>query len=175
MARRPLFAKAVSSLAAILILAAGCSEQNPTSVQLDPSSSLAPLGTTISPTRATSPFDAAIYSATIGTEGGKIKFGIGEIEFPAGAVSSHTKITATVNGSTMSVEFQPHGLQFPADAAPVLSFDAKKGGVTTQGAAIFYVDDSFRVLETLTTFTDIGGNSISAQVRHFSRYVMAAP
>ena len=36
MKRRPLFASVITSLAAILILAAGCGEQSPTATQLEP-------------------------------------------------------------------------------------------------------------------------------------------
>jgi hypothetical protein len=120
MARRPFF-KAASSVAAILILAAGCGEQTPTAVQIESpslSSASAPKGPKANVVKTK--FHAGTYAAVIGPEGGRIDFGIGTIDFPAGAVAHAIRITATTDGEHLGVTFAPHGLRF-CDSSSFLS------------------------------------------------------
>lgn len=166
MIRRRLFASAIASAAAILILAAGCAEQTPTAVTLEPTSvqaGKAGIGKTISVLKSS--HQAGTFSAVITPAGGTIDFGIGSITFPAGAVSRATAVSATVNGADLAVEFQPHGTTFPAGHEPTLTFNAGAPG------SIYYVDKAGRVLEALRTRFD--GSGIHAELGHFSHYATA--
>jgi hypothetical protein len=174
MARRPFF-KAASSLAAILILAAGCGDQTPTAVQLQET------GLAASGSQATGPkanvvktrYAAGTYAAVIGPQGGRIDFGIGSLDFPAGALSRTTRITATTDGENLGVTFGPHGLQFPEGRQPMLSFAAIDDSHDIATANILYVDEDHRVLETVATVRDIAGRALRGHLHHFSTYAIA--
>ena len=176
MSRRPLTRKIATSLAAILILAAGCADQSPTSLELKPE--------TISAARgghgrakakvARAEHDAGFHSRVIGPKGGTLKFGIGELEVPRGAVDRPVRFTARTDGSDLSVDFGPHGLQFNEGREPTLTFDVKGYHGNLAELEIVYVDDADNIIETVTSFTDVGGRKISGRLAHFSRFVLAS-
>jgi hypothetical protein len=176
MARRPFF-KAASSLAAILILAAGCGDQTPTAVHLQET------GPAASGSQATGPkvnvvktrYAAGTYAAVIGPQGGRIDFGIGSLDFPAGALSRTTRITATTDGENLGVTFGPHGLQFPEGRQPMLGLSYMDVATDPEGLQIVYVNNMGEILEELTTSADISTSTVGATLRHFSTYWMAAP
>jgi hypothetical protein len=173
MARRPLF-RAASSFAAILILAAGCGDHTPTAVQLEQSNALAasaargPKANVVK-----TQFVAGSYAAVIGPQGGTIEFGIGQLVFPAGALKSPTRITATTDGSHLGVEFGPHGLVFPSSAQPRVSFHTGDILADPTSAVIVYIDDLQQVLETIATFYDIEAKAVAGKLSHFSTYAIA--
>lgn len=174
MTRRPTFFSAASSLAAILILAAGCSEHSPTAIQLEPSvvsSARAEIGAKVSPMLAATRYAAGTYAAVIGPEGGSLAFGIGAMEFPEGALSRPTRITAEVDGATLGVKFGPSGLVFPAEAQPILSF---KGDVKDPAQlTIAHVSEKDEVIEFLST--TLASGIWQAEVSHYSKYVLITP
>lgn len=175
MTRRP-YSSALPWLAGILILASGCMDQSPTAVLLDPATvtpGQAQFQANVRPVFSAAPFAAGTHTALITPAGGSIDFGIGSIDFPKGAVQRATHISATVDGSTMSVEFAPHGLTFSADAQPTLTFSAS--GLDLGGnAVIYYVDDNGNVLENLGGIVDATAATVSAALKHFSPYILAA-
>ena len=81
--RRPVFSAVLGTVAGILILASGCAEQDPTAVQLKPARALS----------AARAYQRGTYAMNIGPSGGSINFPIGQIVFPAGAVTEETTIT----------------------------------------------------------------------------------
>jgi hypothetical protein len=167
MARRPFF-KAASTVAGILILAAGCAEMSPTAIQVDQPTLAA--GSAQQGPRANvvqTVFTAGSYATTIGPQGGTIDFGIGSLDRP-------TRISATTDGQNIGVTFAPHGLQFPAGAEPVLKLVPLSASATSN-LRIVYVNAAGYVLEEVATNHDIEGNHLTAQLRHFSTYWMAAP
>ena len=176
MTRRPYLSSAIPWLAGILILASGCMDQSPTAVLLDPTT-VTPgqvhFPTNVRPVQSAAPFSAGTHSALITPAGGSIDFGIGSIDFPKGAVQRATRISASVDGSTMSVEFAPHGLTFSADAQPTLTFSAA-GVDLGDGGVIYYVDDNGSVLENLGGIVDAAAGTVSAALKHFSPYILAA-
>jgi hypothetical protein len=177
MTRRTSIRSVLSSASAILILAAGCADQSPTAVQLDPvsvSAAKSAVGSLAKVVKAGQKYEAGTYSAVITPAGGTIEFGIGSIEFPAGAVSQATQISATVDGEDLKVEFAPHGLQFNAGSEPTLTFNTV-GISAPSNAAIFYVDSSGTILEGVATIVDISADSAFGRIGHFSAYTYAAP
>ena len=119
MSRRSVFSPWFSSLTAILILAAGCSDQAPTGAALETSHQAVVL-----PEAGLAPSfsrDGATKKV-IGPEGGEITAGRITISFPAGAVSTPTEISVAPDRKNLAVTFGPHGLQFPAGAEPTATF-----------------------------------------------------
>jgi hypothetical protein len=171
MTRRPSVTTAVTSLAAILILAAGCSEPGPTAARLEPtvvSASRSVIGTQARVVHAT--YSAGTYSAVVTPSGGTLDFGIGSISFPAGAVQSAVRISATVDGQTLAVNFEPHGTMFAAGHEPTLRLELTGAVEDTSGTEIQYLSDSGLILERLPTAVDNLNGSISTQIQHFSPY-----
>lgn len=160
--RRPALSAALSALAGILILASGCVDRSPTSVQLKAPTAL----------QAARTYSGGAYTASIGTEGGILEFPIGRIVFPAGAVSAPTVITATVDGHTLSVDFQPH-LVFPEGAQPTLSVSF--GGVLLDASklTVYHINDDGTLTEQLTPFVDLTRGVASVNASSFSRFALA--
>lgn len=173
MSRRSVFSPLISSLTAILILAAGCSDQAPTALELETSYQAVAL-----PKAETSPAFARLGTAgkVIGPEGGEIRQGRISIRFPAGALSEPTEITVNPNARNLAVTFGPHGLQFPAGHEPTATFSYEGiAGLPERDLTVFYVSDSGAVLEKLTASVDAREKSVSAKLRHFSEYALVAP
>lgn len=179
MKRRPLFASVITSLAAILILAAGCGEQSPTATQLEP--------TTISASRGGDGgaigrhakmvkrhHRAGHFAQTIGRRGGTLHFGIGTLVIPPGALRGDVRITADVNGEDLAVQFQPHGLRFRRGHEPTLTFDYRGAKLDQSGLQVLYVDDSDTILETLSTENDTAREMASTRLQHFSGYLLGS-
>lgn len=110
-------------------------------------------------------------SQVIGPEGGVIETSAGRLVFPAGAVSRPTEIGMRADGEYQGVRLSPHGLQFPADAQPVLELRAVGPGVDRQALQVVYVDDANQVLEALET--DGQGSRVTTRLEHFSGYIIA--
>lgn len=174
--RRPLTRKIATSLAAILILAAGCAEQSPTSVELAPGTFSAARGGhgRIKAKVAHAQHHAGSYARVIGPKGGKLRFGIGVLDVPRGALDRPVRLTATTDGSALSVTFGPHGTRFNAGHEPTLTFDVKGYDGDLSALQIVYVDDADNVLEEVTSFSDVGGRKVSGNIAHFSRFVLAS-
>lgn len=173
MSRRTLSFRLISSAAAILILAAGCSDQAPTSAQLDAGYQAVAL-----------PFDGPTPSFNrsggvrqiIGPEGGEILAGRVGIKFPAGALAEPTAITVSPSTRSLAVTFGPHGIQFPAGSEPTVTFSYQ--GVTNvaeRGLMVLYVSDTGTVLEKLATTVNSESKSVTAKLQHFSAYTVALP
>lgn len=174
MSHRLAFPSVISTTAAILILAAGCADQSPTATRLDPTARVSAaqmVGQKVNAVRAEHRFQAGAVQQVIGPEGGTIQFGIGEIEFPAGAVAHPTLIAASVDGETMAVDFAPHGLQFSAGAEPRLTFYT--GGIGDGELVITYVGADADILEVIPTSR--GSGIAWGLLTHYSKYVLSIP
>ncbi len=175
MSRRPFF-RAASTVAGILILAAGCGEMSPTDVRVaEPSLAASSAAKGPRANVVQTVFAAGSHATVIGPQGGTIDFGVGSLHFPAGALSRTTRISATTDGQNIGVTFAPHGLKFPANAQPVLKLSSMAPPAALTNLRVVYVDAAGRVLEEVATSHDIEGNHLTAQLRHFSTYWMAAP
>jgi hypothetical protein len=173
MSRRSLFSPLISSVAAILILAAGCSDRTPTTAQLETSYDavlLPEAGLTPSFSRSGS------ASRVIGPEGGEIKAGRITISFPAGALSQPTEISVAPDPKKLAVTFGPHGTQFPAGAEPTLTFNyAGIANLPERDLTVYYVSNSGVVLEKLTASVDTDAKTVTVKPGHFSNYAVATP
>lgn len=109
---------------------------------------------------------------TIGSNGGVIVIGPHSLVIPPNALSKSVTITATApQGSRILVEFQPAGLQFNTRTALTLSY--KECGILVLNPKVVYVDDNFRILETLLTLPDLLNKTATGDVKHFSGYSLA--
>lgn len=169
MLRRPWF-KPASTVAAILILAAGCADTSPTAIQLEPT--LAAGANAAAGTARVVKFDheAGTYSAQIGPHGGTLDFGIGSIEFPAGALRNNLRITAVTDGVNVSATMGPSGLQFPAGAT--LCFNLAAAGESEEWT-IMLVNEAGKVLEAVPGAWISG--RFCGMIRHFSAYAVGSP
>jgi hypothetical protein len=157
--RRPVFSAVLGTVAGILILASGCVDQDPTAVQLKPAKALS----------AARAYERGAYAASIGPSGGSINFPIGEIVFPAGAVSEETVITAKLDGRTLSVDFEPH-IVFPSGAQPTLTLSFAGVRVDPGSLVFAHVSDDGTLVGTLRPAVE---NSLaSVAVESFSRWLI---
>lgn len=161
MVRRTMLARTIATLGAILILAAGCSDQSPTETSLRPQVAV-----------LSKAHQAVAVTGVVGPEGGRVDFGLGSLVFPAGAVAADTRVSAEVDGLTMAVTFGPHGLVFPAGAQPVLEFDVQ-GVEIPANASIFYLGEYGEALERLEIAFDADRGSALTRIGHFSQYAVA--
>lgn len=169
---RPLFAPITLWLAAILMFAAGCGEQNPAAPQLEPSTVAAARGGVGRQANIIKrAHRAGRYTNHIGPEGGTLDFGIGSLSIPAGALDSVVLVTAKVNGRDLAVDFQPHGLIFRPGHEPTLSFAL--AGTEDAFLQVLYFDEAGLVLEQLSTRRDQDTLTASARLGHFSAYGLA--
>lgn len=173
MSRRSVFSPIVSSLAAILILASGCSDQVPTAVEL---------GTGYQPVALPAAEIAPSFSLSgdaarvIGPEGGEISVGRITIRFPEGAVAEPTRISVKPDLKNLAVTFGPHGLQFPRGNEPTVTFSYKGiADLPERHLTVFYLGGAGEALERLTVSVDTRAKEVSAALRHFSLYALAMP
>jgi hypothetical protein len=158
---RSVLSAVLSTVAGILILASGCADQGPTAVQLQPAKA-------ISAARAYQP---GSYTLSIGPSGGTFNLPIGQIVFPAGAVEQETAITATLDGKTLGVSFEPH-IVFPAAAQPTLAVVIAGLRVDPNSLLFIHVLDDGTVASTVRPVIDNGFASVD--VEGFSRWSLAA-
>lgn len=119
------------------------------------------------------PFKNEDVTKRIGAKGGEIKIGDHVLTIPAGALAGDTDITMTQKaGPVVDLEFEPHGLKF---AAPVeLSLSYKRCIVPTgANIGVVYVENGFKILQTMPSTDKRSASSISALTDHFSGYVVA--
>lgn len=175
MARRSLFS-VISSAAAILILAAGCSDAMPTGAVVDQEELVAvsELGKLAPPNivLAARGHRGGVSQELISPDGGTIEFEGGSINFPAGAVAQDTKINARVDANFLAVTFGPHGLQFPADAQPTLtiSFAGTEAG---SDLTVLYLGNDGAVIESLGGTVNVENQTVTLSLEHFSTYALA--
>jgi hypothetical protein len=160
-----------AALAAILILVAGCGEREPVGAELRTGLRVGEVAQVIT---APSSFGAGSYSRTLGPDGGILHFGIGNLQFPAGALERPTTITATVDGETIGAVFGPHGLTFPSNARPTLTFYVGSNAAVDGSASILYVTSLNVVLEVLGGRVGPTGYSVLTDIGHFSKFIFGA-
>jgi hypothetical protein len=157
----------LAAAAGILIISGGCAESPSAPVQAGAALELlrAPQGPSFDRSGSES------RSQVIGPEGGVIELAVGRLVFPAGAVSQPTEIGMRVDGEYQGVRLSPHGLQFPANAQPVLELRAVGAGADRAGLTVVYVDEANQILEVLPT--DSRGSRLTTSLEHFSGYIIA--
>lgn len=173
--RRSMLTAVLSTVAGILILVSGCSDRLPLGLSENGDAALQPsglIGTSpriITFSRGRTP---GTYTTVIDQDGGVLRFGVGEIRFPEGAVDGSTRIAAKIDGRSLSVEFQPHGLIFPEHARPTLEFSLKQIPIPAR-AAIVYLDESGVIREIVGGRMNAARTIMTGSIGHFSAYTIA--
>jgi hypothetical protein len=109
---------------------------------------------------------------TIGSAGGTILIGTHRLVIPAGALASPVKITAEqVRGRVNSVRLRPEGLKFAKPATLRLSYANCSPLLLLK--RVVYTNELLGILELLPSLDDLRTKTVSAPIRHFSRYAVA--
>jgi hypothetical protein len=117
-----------------------------------------------------------VVSKLIGPQGGLIQAGAHKFQVPNGSLSASVWITMEVLPVPAAVvDFSPAGLRFNATGRPPrLTLDLKSCAVPPLGGLdIIFITDELDILERLRSDWDSKNKSLSADVRHFSRYAVA--
>ncbi len=164
-------------VAGILITIGGCADNSPTA-NTNPQDMRYERIRLLNPTaqgsqnRVNRPFAEKV----IGPAGGTLDIPGGHaLSFPAGALTSPTRIQAKVDTRYVEVEFSPHGLKFPAGREPVLTLSHAEAQVLpTSQLSIIYVDEEGKFLEFVGGTPDRGSERVAVKLRHFSAYAMVS-
>ena len=114
----------------------------------------------------------ATKTQTVGSAGGTIVVGTHRLVIPAGALSSPVQIKAEqVTGKVNSVRFSPDGLKFAKPATLRLSYSNCSSLLLVK--RVVYTNELLGILELLPSLDDLRTKSVSAPIRHFSRYAVA--
>ncbi|MFL5515502.1 MAG: hypothetical protein ACJ8DJ_05050 [Gemmatimonadales bacterium] len=114
----------------------------------------------------------AVKTQTVGTAGGTIVIGTHRLVIPAGAQAKPVQIKAEqVTGRVNSVRFSPEGLKFAKPATLTLSYGNCSPLLLLK--RVVYTNELLSILELLPSVDDLRTRTVSASIRHFSRYAVA--
>ena len=168
------------ALTAVLTVAAACSTADESlgpatpaaPVQVAPSSaSLTDLVRSLNLLSCTAqPY--AVKTQTIGSAGGTIVVGTHRLAIPAGALASSVQIKAEqMTGRVNSLRLSPDGLKFAKAATLTLSYGNCSSLLLVK--RVVYTNELLGILELLPSLDDLRTKTVSAPIRHFSRYAVA--
>ena len=170
--------RALALAAGIFLVAGGCGsdvrtpvtpnvDTQYTKIQLPPASPAARLSLQGQPQVG--------VSEEIGPQGGVLKTASGHrLVFPAGAVAEPTVITMTDDATYVGVHLEPHGLQFPAGKAPVLTLSHDGANTSAFSSLnVVYTNDQGHILEVLPTDQLGASPKVTTRLQHFSGYILA--
>lgn len=167
------------ALTAVLTVAAACSTADDSLGPSTPGAppQLAPSAALVDPVRnlnlltcSAQPY--AAKTQTVGSAGATIIVGTHRLVIPAGALSSPVQIKAEqVTGKVNSVRFSPEGLKFAKPATLKLSYSNCSSLLLAK--RVVYTNELLGILELLPSLDDLRTKSVSAPIRHFSRYAVA--
>lgn len=119
-----------------------------------------------------SPQSYVAVTKTVGTGGGTIVVGTHMLVIPAGALSrSYTIKAEQVRGSNNTVRFSPEGLKFAKPAKLTMSYSNCSPLMLLK--RVVYTDELLRILELIPSIDNIRTKTVTADIRHFSRYAVA--
>ena len=114
----------------------------------------------------------AVRTQTVGTAGGTIVVGTHRLVIPAGALAKPVQIKAEqLTGKVNSVRFSPEGLKFAKPATLSLSYSNCSPLLLLK--RVVYTNELLGILELLPSLDDLRTKTVSAPIRHFSRYAVA--
>jgi hypothetical protein len=114
----------------------------------------------------------AVRTQTVGTAGGTIVIGTHRLVIPAGALAKPVQIKAEqLTGKVNSVRFSPEGLKFAKPATLSLSYSNCSPLLLLK--RVVYTNELLGILELLPSIDDLRSRTVSAPIRHFSRYAVA--
>jgi hypothetical protein len=173
--------KAARPLVVVLLVCAGtltfgCGERTATAPQ-PPAPSADLIGSLLGPTGllqcSNLPYDST--TQTIGSAGGSLSVGPHTLVIPPGALSKPTAITMVLPTglNVNAVTFKPAGLQFKTAAALTMSYANCTLVSRLLPTHIAYTTDSLQILYKLLGVDNLLSKTVTAQIRHFSDYVVA--
>ncbi|MEO7457080.1 MAG: hypothetical protein ABIY52_12530 [Gemmatimonadaceae bacterium] len=119
------------------------------------------------------PHGAIQGSGVFGPAGGVLTFGNSRLIIPGGALRDTVTISAAMpEGTSTSVEFAPHGLQFAKSAGLVISTTSCELA-DPLAPAVVYLSPEGLVLEYIPAIYDPHWKTIAAPIDHFSGYAIA--
>lgn len=94
--------------------------------------------------------------------------------FQPGSLSTPVKISATIaKAKVRAIEFGPEGLEFKRGYLPILRMHvANCRGVSDSLEIVHTTGDVTKVKEVLASSVDLRKATVSARLRHFSKYVV---
>ncbi len=114
----------------------------------------------------------AVRTQTVGSAGGTIVVGTHRLVIPAGALASPVQIKAEqLTGKVNSVRFSPEGLKFAKSATLSLSYSNCSPLLLLK--RVVFTNERLGILELLPSIDDLRSRTVSAPIRHFSRYAVA--
>lgn len=119
------------------------------------------------------PFKNQVETRRIGPKGGEIKIGEHVLTIPAGALAADVEISMSQKaGPAVDIDFEPHGLRFAKPVEMSLSY---KSCIVPDAAplGVVYVENGWKILQTMPSTDKRASSSISALTDHFSGYVVA--
>jgi hypothetical protein len=171
---------------ALVIGAAACTGDTPTSPAAPPAASpVSPALINLPPLLSQlpllgyvkcTPLPQAYGEARIGVAGGTVSAGKHVLRVPAGALKRPVTITMLApSDSINSVVFQPEGLTFERGRSPKLSLDFSNCGrpqLLNTKRIVFAADNLLSILEILSSIVDLNSTTVTAPIKHFSRYAV---
>lgn len=119
--------------------------------------------------RGCTPRDAQVGTATIGPRGGELDVGPNRLIIPPGALTETVQISGTSPaGTTPTIYFEPHGLQFKKPAGLIL--DASN---CTDVPDAVYIDEIGVLSDPILAIYSNWWHTIAAPIDHFSGYEVA--
>jgi hypothetical protein len=113
-----------------------------------------------------------VKTQSVGTAGGTIVIGTHRLVIPAGALAQPVQIKAEqMTGRVNSVRFSPDGLKFAKPATLTLSYSNCSPLLLLK--RVVYTNELLGILELLPSIDDLRTRTVSASIRHFSRYAVA--
>ena len=108
----------------------------------------------------------------VGVNGGTVVVGTHRLVIPAGALSRNYTIRAEqVPHRVNSVRLSPEGLRFAKPAKLTLSYSNCSPLLLLK--RVVHPDDLLRILEPIPSLDNLGTKTVTADIRHFSRYAVA--
>lgn len=112
-------------------------------------------------------------SQPIGTAGGVLTFGKSSLTIPKGALSTTTQISATITlGSSVTVDFQPHGLQFAKAATIKADFTGCTVPSSSPGLNVYYLTSTGGIAQSMPS-AKASSTVVQALTDHFSGYAVS--
>lgn len=119
-----------------------------------------------------SPQPYVSVTKVVGPGGGTIVVGTHKLVIPAGALSRNYTIRAEqVRHRVNSVRFSPEGLKFAKPAKLTLSYANCSPLLLLK--RVVYTDELLRILELIPSLDNLKTQTVTGDIRHFSRYAVA--
>jgi hypothetical protein len=119
-----------------------------------------------------SPQPYATRTQVVGVNGGTIFVGTHKLVIPAGALDRNYTIRAEqVTNRVNSVRFFPDGLRFAKPVKLTLSYSNCSPLLLLK--RVVYTDELLRILELIPSLDNIRTQTVTGDIRHFSRYAVA--